>query len=354
MISFSDSPGRHRVKRSVRSLTGFMLFLSVFIAAGFVSCASQRAAWENTRAEEFFNIGMAYFELGRFNDAETWLNRARDADRTMVASEYNLGRIAFETGRFGDAARHFEMVLSRDPENVMALQAAAFMRIRNGEFEEAEVLYTRVLELVPESADSGFNYALVLFGLERFDEVEETLKRYPDTLEENASSILLLARAQKAQDKVEAIDSYALWLTVHTGAANPQGILEFAQVLKSTGHYARALEQYDEAIKALTQDTATLTKAGLQFEKARILLAVDPEAGEGMEAFTLAIEEGFSDTDAIAALMEDERITSDNRDEIRRVLNSMLIRQRDAETASQEADDEDDDEDDENGESEQA
>jgi len=138
-----------------------------------MSCATQRDAWETNRAEEFFNIGMAYFELGRFADAQTWLNRARTADRTLVASEYNLGRIAFETGRFGDAARYFEGVLARDPDNIMALKAAAFMRIRNGDFERAEALYLRILELVPESADDGFNYALVLFGMGRYEESEE-------------------------------------------------------------------------------------------------------------------------------------------------------------------------------------
>jgi len=320
------------------------LLSSVFLLMLFASCASQRGAWEALRAEEFFTIGMAYFELGRFTDAETWLNRARVADRTLVASEYNLGRIAFETRRFGDAARYFENVLARDPDNVMALQAAAFMRIRNGEFERAEELYLRLLELVPESADNGFNYALVLFGLERFEESEEVLKRYPHALEENPSAILLLARTQRAQNKVEAIDSYANWLLIHTGAPNPQGIFEYAQVLESAGHYARALEQFDSAMEALERDTATLTKAMIRFGKSRVILAVDPHNIEGMTEFSLAITEGFSDTDAISALLTDERITSDNRDEIRRVLNEILIRERERAEQERGGDDEDDDE----------
>ena len=320
------------------------LLASVFILILFSSCASQREAWDITRAEEFFSIGMAYFEIGRFADAETWLNRARAVDRTLVASEYNLGVIAFETRRFGDAARHFENVLNRDPDNVMALQAAAFMLIRNGEFERAEAMYNRILELIPESANDGFNYALVLFGLERFDESEEVLKRYPHALEENPAAILLLARAQKAQDKVEAIDSYANWLLIHTGAPNPRGLFEYAQVLEKAGHYARALEKYDTAMEALERDTPTFTNAMIRFRKAHLLLSVDPDNIEGMTEFSLAIEEGFSDTDIIAAMLTDDRITSDNRDEIRRVLNDILIRQ--SEASEQEEDEDDGDEED--------
>lgn len=331
-----------------RGLFFKFVFFMFFVPVWFVSCASQRDAWETIRAEEFFNIGMAYFELGRFADAEIWLNRARVADRTMLASEFNLGRIAFETNRFGDAARYFENILARDPDNVMALQAAAFMFIRSGDFERADALYRRVLELIPESADDGFNHALVLFGMERFEESEEVLRRYPQALEENPSAILLLARAQKAQNRVEAIDSYAHWLSIHTGPANPRGLFEFAQVLGNAGHYARALEQYDAAMEALTQDTPTLTTAMLKFGRASILLAVDPENIEGIDEFSLAISQGFSDTDAIAALLDDTRITSGNRDEIRRVLNNLLISDWEASQEEEDDDEEAEDEEEEN------
>jgi tetratricopeptide (TPR) repeat protein len=145
----------------------FVALLTLLFAAGLFlsSCASRG----DVRAEEYFSIGMAYFELGNYAEAEKWLDRARTSNKTLIASEYNLGRIAFETGRYGDAVLHFERILVRDPDNVMALQAAAYSRIKNGDLEKAEALYNRVLVLVPESADDGFNYALVLYGLKQYD-----------------------------------------------------------------------------------------------------------------------------------------------------------------------------------------
>ena len=205
----------------------FHFLLIIMTGIFFSSCASRGAA----QAEEYFSIGMAYYEMGKFAEAEKWLNRARAAERTMTASDYNLGRIAFETGRYEEAAKHFERILVRDPENVMALQAAAYSRIKNGDLEKAESLYNRVLALIPESSDDGFNYALVLYSLKKYDKCENVLNKYPYALDENSASILLFARAQKAQNKIEAVDSYAKWVTVTTGTANPQGLYEYAQVL---------------------------------------------------------------------------------------------------------------------------
>jgi len=290
----------------------------VFAAAALSSCASRGAV----QAEEYFAIGMAYYDMGRYDEAEKWLNRARSADRTMTASEYNLGRIAFETGRYEEAAIIFERILSRDPDNVMALKAAAYSRIKNGDLVIAEAHYNRVLLLVPESVDDGFNYALVLYALDKYEDCENVLRRYPHALEENSASLLLLARAQKAQGKIEAVDTYALWLETERNVS-PQGLYEYAQVLETAGLYARAIEQYDEAIRILVRDTEDLQKSKLRFEKARILLFADPENEEGMTELNTAISEGFSDTDAIGALLLNELIIQRNRDEIYKILDSM-------------------------------
>ena len=285
----------------------------------FYSCASRGAI----RAEEYFSIGMAYYDMGKYAEAEQWLNRAKAADRTMTASEYNLGRIAFETGRYEEAAGHFENILKRDPNNVMALKAAAYSRIKNGNLAKAEALYDRILALVPESADDGYNYALVLYSMGKYEKCGEILNKSPYALEENPASLLLLARSQKAQKKVEAADGYAKWITANKGAANPQVLYEYAQVLETAGLYARALEQYKAAISALAQDTEKLKKANIHFEAARLLLTADPENSEGISELNASVTGGFSDTAAIEGLLGDERVTKGNMDKIREILDSM-------------------------------
>ena len=316
-------------KKSRKKAT--VIFFTFIILIGFVSCVTRGAA----QAEEYFSIGMAYFDMGKFAEAEMWLNRARSTDKTMLASEYNLGRIAFETGRYKDAAAYFENILKKDPDNTMALKAAAYSRMKNGDIEKAEAHYNRVLELVPESADDGFNYALVLYGLKKYEDCEKVLNKYPFALEEKAPSVLLLARAQREMNKIEAVDTFAKWIIVNAGTANPQGFLDYARVLEKAELYARALEQYDAAIKALTKDTETLKKSAIRFEKSRLLLTVDPDNEEGLKEFTRAVDEGFSDIAAIEALVLDKRINKYHKDEIEKVLNNLKAKKADTKNANE-------------------
>ena len=291
-----------------------------------MSCASRGAI----KAEEYFSIGMAYYDMGKYAEAEQWLNRAKAADRTMTASEYNLGRIAFETGRYEEAALNFESILKRDPENIMALKSAAYSRIKNGDLGKAEELYIRVIALVPDNVDDGYNYALVLYGVGKYEECENVLNKYRYSLDENAHSALLLARAQKALDRIEAADSYAKWLSISTGV-NAQGLYEYAQVLESAELYARALEQYRDAINANTNDSGDLKNSTIRFERARLLLTADPENPEGLAELSTAVNEGFSNDASIEDLLNDGRIKPENREEIRNILNSMLGKNEEAE-----------------------
>jgi tetratricopeptide (TPR) repeat protein len=293
------------------------LFLVLIISSLFcAACASNAAS-----AEEYYSIGMAYFELGKYAEAEQWLNRARSADRTMAASEYNLGRIAFETGRYDDALIHFENILVRDPQNVMVLKAAAYTCIRTGAFSKAESYYQRVLALVPESADDGYNYALVLFAVTKYAECETVLLRYPQALNEKPDSLLLLARAQDAADKVEAIDNFAKYIAGNS--ASPTILYEYAGALEKAELYARALEQYRESLAALRTDQENLKRNQIRFDIARLLLVADPGNNEGITELNAAIADGFNDIDALEALLADQSVDEKSKQEIRNIISGL-------------------------------
>ena len=277
----------------------FVWFVVVIITGG--GCAVLGAA----SAEEYYSIGMAYFDIGKFEEAEKWLNRARAVSKTQVASEYNLGRIAFETGRYQDAAGYFEAVLKRDPQNVLALKAAAYTRIKTGELEKAERFYQEVLALSPDSADDGYNYALVLYAMEKYAEAEKALSGYRFALQENNETMLLYARSQKAQGKVEAADSYAKWLTA---GSDPKVRYEYAQILESQELYARALEEYRLALSGLSPGAAEPKRSDLRFAIARLLLVADSGSAEGITELRGAVSEGFNDIEALEKLLDDKRL----------------------------------------------
>ncbi|MDR0376782.1 MAG: tetratricopeptide repeat protein [Spirochaetaceae bacterium] len=304
--------------------------LLVPVVCWFSSCVSRT----EISAEEYFSMGMAYLEMGKYEEAEKWLNRAHAVDKTKAASEYNLGRIAFEMGRYEDAVRLFDRILEKDPENILALKAAAYTRIKTGELEKAEALYNRVLALVPESADDGYNHALVLFAMEKYEQAEAVLLKYPFTLEDNTDAFLLLARSQKTLNKPEAVDTYDKWLQRNS---DNQVRYEYAQVLEQGEFYAKALEEYRELLNALpaaSQDGALqkLSKPSVRFALGRLLLIADSENEDGINELTLAVTDGFSDAEALEKLLEDARVSDARKDEIRRLIHNITVAKEKVET----------------------
>jgi tetratricopeptide (TPR) repeat protein len=295
----------------------FSVLCSLFSV--FYNCVSMAAS-----AEEYYSIGMAYFELGRFEEAERWLNRARASDRTMVASQYNLGRIAFERGRFHEAARHFEDILGRDPNNVLALKAAAYTRINTGDISIAERHYSRLLELVPESADDGYNHALVLYAMGRYSDAEQVLERYLISLLENNEMQLLYARTQNAQNKAEAIDSFSNWLINNTDARVRH---EYAQVLEHHELYARALEEFRKTLSEISAASTDPRRNEVRFAIARVLLIADGSSNEGITELQAAISEGFNNIAAVerltASVIASNSVSAANRETLRGIISNM-------------------------------
>jgi tetratricopeptide (TPR) repeat protein len=292
------------------------LFLPAFLLFGFVSfsCVSNAIS-----AEEYFAIGMAYLDMGKYVEAEQWLIKARFAKKTVTASDYNLGRIAFETKRYEESVRYFERILAKDPYNVQALKAAAYAYIKTGDLDKAEAYYNRALALVPESADNGYNYALVLYALKKYESAEEILAKYPAALQENKDIQLLYARAQKMWNKPEAVDSYALWLATND---DPAVRYEYAACLEYTRLYALALEEYRAVYAAIPADSNTPTKPEARFAIARVMLIADGDNDESITELEGAIIDGFANFDAVAFLLTEETISQARKTDIQRIIDN--------------------------------
>jgi tetratricopeptide (TPR) repeat protein len=305
-----------QITNSKNSLLVFLLFVLCFMFSFFyIGCIGMAAT-----AEEYYSIGMAYFELGKFEDAERWLIRARQADRTYVASQYNLGRLAFENKRFEEAARHFEGILRRDPDNVLALRASAYTRIRLGHIDIAQRHYTRLLQLIPESADDGYNHALVLYAMGRYSEAETVLERYPFALQDNKDIQLLFARSQAAQNKIEAIDSFANWLEHNTDI---KAHFEYARILEYHEFYARSLEELRKVQTAATATSTDPSQNEIRFAIARVLLIAEAESNAGITEMQGAVTDGFNDIEAIEELMNNPKISRTNVEALRGIVTNI-------------------------------
>ncbi|MDR1929450.1 MAG: tetratricopeptide repeat protein [Treponema sp.] len=274
--------------------------------AAALLCSTLGCVSSSVKAEEYYAMGEAYFNLKKYPEAERWFKKALGHKKTQAAAEYNLGRSAFELGRYDDAERYFERILARDPENITALRAAAYTCIKTGKLDKAEGFYQAVLALAPENADEGYNHALVLMALGKSGEAEALLLK--SGMPEGADALHLLARAQKEQGKPEAVDTYKACLS----RRNREDIrFEYAEVLEAGEFYAKALEEYRGVLRKIegTADSPDTLPADtgdggsyaipevplVLFRIARVLLIADPNDPAGSDAFSKALDGGYND-----------------------------------------------------------
>jgi tetratricopeptide (TPR) repeat protein len=296
--------------------TVIKLIVSICTWAFFVSCASGPAS---VSEDELYSLGKAYYDLGKYSEAEVWFQKASTFKKTKNASMYYLGRIAFQQQKYEDAARIFEALLKNDQDNILLLKAAAFSNLKAQKFEKAELQYKRVIELVPGSKDSTYGYALVLYGLQKYDDVYRLLKDLKADSGEDRDALLLLARTEYKLSFPEALDHYTKWLEK---GDDPVVLKEFAEVAEQQALYSRAIEAYKKIKQTNREELAGLQKGETDFLIGRLLLLADPSDGQGIKSIETALSAGYNSKEEFDALLADYRLTEDQRQALMALFSS--------------------------------
>ncbi len=268
--------------------------LSIFIFL-CLSCASRP---RGLSAEEYYDLGRAYQNLKKYEEAKKWYKYSLSYEKTMAATRYQLGLIAWEEKKFQEALDYFLLVLPLDPDNTMVLKSAAFVALYLKNYDLAESLYNRYREQVPETPEEAYNHAIVLTQLSRFYEAQEALAVYLEDKKAEGDSLLLQARIEAGLSDPRCIDSYAAWIGANS---NQLGIkYEYIKALEKHEFYAKAIEELNSLIASDKLSSFNLDKPSLVFKKAEILaLAEDEQAATVLEE---AIELGYQDIQAIDEL----------------------------------------------------
>jgi tetratricopeptide (TPR) repeat protein len=296
--------------------TVIKLIVSICTWAFFVSCASGPAS---VSEDELYSLGKAYYDLGKYSEAEVWFQKASTFKKTKNASMYYLGRIAFQQQKYEDAARIFEALLKSDQDNILLLKAAAFSNLKAQKFEKAELQYKRVIELVPGSKDSTYGYALVLYGLQKYDDAYRLLKDLKADSGEDRDALLLLARTEYKLSFPEALDHYTKWLEK---GDDPVVLKEFAEVAEQQALYSRAIEAYKKIKQTNREELAGLQKGETDFLIGRLLLLADPSDGQGIKSIETALSAGYNSKEEFDALLADYRLTEDQRQALMALFSS--------------------------------
>jgi tetratricopeptide (TPR) repeat protein len=271
--------------------------LPLLMAAAFLLCSCAGTPRNAGLAQEYYNLGNAHLELKNYDRAVSLYREALRLDPELNRAWFNLSLALSESGRASEAVDVIQRLISRDPQNSDLLEALAYAYHVQGLDEKALETYGQILEMSPENTGARYNLSILLGKAGRAGEAIEELRRLVELDPADLQALFqlgrLLAEADRAQESVAVLEQYV--------QERPEDAA--AQALLGDGY--RKLEKYDRALEAYAAALTQQEKlAAARFYSALIYLTriEDPQAG--LAALQQALEDGFTDVGALAALYE--------------------------------------------------
>jgi tetratricopeptide (TPR) repeat protein len=267
----------------------------VFCAVALCGCVTSRR--DRDVASEYYDLGNAYIELGKYDKAIVEFEAALKIDPAFVKADYNLALAYAHAKRTDDAIAVLKQLLAADARNTQLLSALGWAYHLGGRDEEAIAQYAAVVALSPADLNALYNSGIILWKLNRpheaMDSFTTLLAKAPDDTDAlYAAGSLLLS----LDDAAASSDMLSRYLEKKPGDA--EGWYLLAAGAERQKKYSRALEAYD---KIIAIDPA---QGDAWFGETRLLLTVVEDPQRGLDALAKALGAGFKDAKAVKALLD--------------------------------------------------
>jgi len=125
-------------------------------------------------------LGAAYDQLKQPKDAIAAYQRAADMDPGDAHTLDALGQALLADNQLDEALKQFKLLAEADPEDNEALVHICEIQRRQGHYEDALATIRKARKQDATSLEAGYNEALVLDVLGRFDEAAQTYDKMVD------------------------------------------------------------------------------------------------------------------------------------------------------------------------------
>jgi tetratricopeptide (TPR) repeat protein len=151
-------------------------------------------------------------------------------------------------GNFGKAESICREFLKRHPKNVSAIRLLADIGVKLGRLDDAEALLRLCLDLAPDYHMARYNYAVLLFQKEHYEQALTETDRLIEAAPEHPSQWMLKAVIlDRIGNHEAAIEIYQEILSNHPNLGG--GWLNLGHTLKTLGKQNEAVDAYRNAIK---------------------------------------------------------------------------------------------------------
>lgn len=152
---------------------------------------SQAIALAPDHANNHCNLGCAYAELDRFDEAIPHLEKAVQLQPDLAEAHANLGTVLKKKGRLDEAVASLRKAIELRPQYIEARSNLANALIEQEEYAEAEAILREVLKAKPNYSDAYNNLGTLLHKQSRLEDArasyEEALRLQPKHAEAQAN-----------------------------------------------------------------------------------------------------------------------------------------------------------------------
>jgi len=251
----------------------------------------------SSRAYAF--IGVCYSHLGRFEEAEKYLQEGLKLDPQDVPCLYNLGFIASRQGKYELADRYLSETLQVDPNYAGAFLELGNLKMHQKKFEDAVPLLRKAVQLNPQAATVYYRLAIAERSLHQMEAAERDLKifqtlskdptRQPAAFQHLYDYLGLRAQLSPQQKNLNDLEQLEREMKAHPD--EPQNLYFLGEAYLKVGR----IEDAKQAIAQLDQlsqgDFRTLVGVG-------VLLARYHLYAEAIARFQQALQSNPNSDDA--------------------------------------------------------
>jgi tetratricopeptide (TPR) repeat protein len=193
------------------------------------------------------NLGIAYFNLGRYEDAVKEYQAALRIDPEYIVANYNLAVVYDVLGRSKEAMRQYDTTTGVEPGYAKAYNDLGVLYEKEGRYEEAIKQYRAAIMIEPGFVDARNNLGIVYARRGRFEEAEGEYKEAIRTDPEYAEAHINLGTLYAGQERYdEAEGEYKEAIRIDPGFAEAH--YKLATLHDKRGRYEEAVEEYLAAL----------------------------------------------------------------------------------------------------------
>jgi predicted Zn-dependent protease len=228
--------------------------------AGFQTLVDKRPTEEGIR----YQLGRAYQAKGNIEAARVQFVQAAKRP-TYLAPRLALAQLSLQSRHYDDALRYSKEILTYDTQNVPVrlLQASALRQ--SGKYVDARAELSRLLKEQPDNPDIQLELGLLELSQKRYREAEAMFLKLYKPGQPDVRALAGLVETYFAGDQKDK----AIQVLTEELKKSPNSTVvrtALAEAAAATGHFALAIEQYQQILAAGGGNSAVHRRLGEAYQ----------------------------------------------------------------------------------------